>query len=300
MKIHIVGNGIAAFMLADKLKREDMDVCVFGRGPSQAPPQVLVHLFAGRSFRRSNLEVETFRDSVDYWRSSPYSIETTVNRESNSRLEKSLTHTENLPWGSPILTDGQFRYGPAFVIDSKSLLASFQNDIKYREVRVMPGNEELKACDQIVWATGFKNNLPFCVLNEGASIAINDIQPSKIRIGSGVHYSSNGKTSAIGGAFLDGQLDQPKSLLLERAKTLIPSAQKIRFESADIFLGKKSISRDRLPVIGTDPNGRFLFTAFGSRAFFWLPSSTKLAVDLLRGNKTESPFSPLRFSEQKS
>ncbi len=301
MKVKIVGNGIAAFMLAEKLERENVEVNVIGIGPPQSPPQVMVHLFAGRSFRRSKLELDAFKDAVEYWRKSPFSTETKVNRDTNTRLEKSLSKTEEYSWESPILKEGTFSYGPSFVIDAWGLMDHLQNQTNFQEKHIEnPDDEDLKNCDRVVWATGLKNNLPYCQLNTGVSIAIDEIQiESQIRIGQGVHHASSPKMSSIGGAFLNTDLASPKSLLLERANPLIRPENAEAFENGNLFQGKKSVSEDRLPVIGTDTNDDFLFTAFGARAFFWLPLASKLAYQLLTGTISDSSFSPRRFKKEK-
>lgn len=302
MKIKIVGNGIAALMLAEKLVAENFEVNVLGSGTPQAPRQVMVHLYAGRSFRRSELEIEAFKEAVVYWRSSSFATEVKVNRDINSRLKKSHSQTDNYPWKPPLLKNERFVYGPAFVVDAWGLMKSIREKVEYTNAYIDTKNDmKIGNCDNVVWATGVQNRLPYCTLNAGVSIVIDDEDiPSAIRIGKGVHHASDAKASSIGGAFLNENASTSKSLLLERTRELIPADKHDAFQNTDIFLGKKSVSEDRLPVIGLDETGGFLFTAFGARAFFWLPSSCKLAYELLTGLNFESPYSPLRFMKQKS
>lgn len=273
MKVKIVGNGIAALMLAEKLSEESIDVVVLGSGPSQAPPQVMVHLYAGRSFRRSKIEIDAFEESVRYWRGSPFSTETKVNRDTNPRLEKSVGETKEHPWEQPVLEERRFSYGPGFVVDANGLIDDIRRRVDYRDVYIDERNAHLlENCDQVIWATGFRSQLPYCSLNDGLSIAVPQQKTTGIVIGKGIHHASNSAMSSIGGAFLNSELQEPKHALLERAATILSQDELNVFIDGNIFVGKKSVSSDRFPVVGLDQNNEFVFTAFGARAFFLVAS----------------------------
>ncbi len=302
MKVSIVGHGIAGLMLGEELLSHGRQVVIYGKGCSQAPPQVIVHLHAGRSFRRSDLERLAFKKAVSYWRQSPFATEVKVKRDTNPRLEKSFTLTENDEWDSPLFDSKSYTYGPAFIVMADKLRQHLLGLLDFREFAVptpLSVEEEtlFEDSDQVVFAQGFKSRLSYCSLNKGVSIfkekRKSSANENRIRIGKGIHYATTAEGCSLGGAFLNS--DNPRERLFEKTQHLIEAQEWENFKKEEMFSGQKLVSQDRLPVVGFDSANTFYFTAFGARAFFWLPFSTQLAHKLLTKPTTQNAFSPLRF-----
>jgi hypothetical protein len=90
--VQVVGDGLAGTLLAARLRAQGVQVRLYGDGQSNTPPVALVHLFAGRSFARSGLELEAFRSAVEQWRAEPLASEHRVRRrlDPGGRLQRSL------------------------------------------------------------------------------------------------------------------------------------------------------------------------------------------------------------------
>lgn len=305
MKVAIVGHGAAGLMLGSYLASKGMDIVVIGKGETQEPPKAMVHLYAGRSFRRSELELEAFRYAVDYWKKNNAALETKVRRVTNDRLERSLEETIKYEWEPPTRFEKWFSYGPAFIVDTMKLKATCQKTIRYIEAKVEANADSdaskevkdiLEKSEIVIWATGAETKASFCENNGGVMIKLLKLHQSlEIKIGNGIHTATTSDTLTVGGAFLNGT-PNPREALLERAKLLLDEKELEALKKGTTFVGQKSVSLDRLPVVGFDEEGKFWFTAFGARAFFWLPFTCEITYRLLLKEIPSSPFSPTRWS----
>lgn len=268
-------------MLAARLRQEGVDAVVYGDVNTNSPPVAQVHLFAGRSFRRHPLEVEAFRTAVRHWRSEPLAAEHTVFRrtEPGGRLDKSLEASEVPSEFRPRReAPGSFRYSPGFAIASQALEQRLR-----REVPVRPGT-----CDErpAVFAPGLR--LPELFpqlrwdLSGGRVVQARGPVPEAIFMGEGVHVVPAGQGISVGGRHSSKNPDPRDEL------DCVERLTGVRYHEVSVWEGRRCApTRDRWPVLGWIDEARFVFGGFGSRALFWLPHLTNLAVHSLGARSNE-------------
>lgn len=302
MSISILGDGLAGLMLADRLTDQGHDVLVFGDGASQTPPVGLVHLFAGRTFRRSALEQAVFATAMEHWRASPRAREFKVHRQTpaGDRLERSLLHLD-LP--SPLtprpLKPGWMEYGPGFAVEAQRLEGDLRTRLgaKIRTGRFttddLPGPTRVLAvgCNAPDYLPEVRWDL-----SGGRVVRAAVATPSRtIVIGSGLHSvpAADDRTVVLGGrhSAVSGEMYGDE---LELAGGLTGQEH----HEVDEWRGQRcSPMLDHRPVVGWLEGETLAFFGFGSRALFWLPYCVERAVEALTGATGSLPpeFSPTRF-----
>ncbi len=304
MSIAILGDGLAGLMLAARLVDQGQDVQVFGDGGSQTPPVGLVHLFAGRTFRRSALEQTVFATATEYWRACSQAREFTVQRQTppGDRLERSLLHLDLPSHLTPRpLKAGWVEYGPGFAVEAQALEGDLRAQLgggaRIHTGRFalddLPGQIKVLAvgCE----ATRYLPDLSWD-LSGGRVLRASLTSPQEqILIGSGLHSVpvGDGYQVVLGGrhSAKNGELHGDE-ISLAQALTGQPH------QAGDEWKGRRcSPQSDHRPVLGWLEEGRFAFFGFGSRALFWLPYCVERAVEaLLEQGEGPEELSPQRFS----
>lgn len=269
--LHVLGDGLAGLMLARALP----EAVVHGDGASNTPPLALVHLYAGRSFRRHPLEVDAFKAAIDYWRSCSLAREFQVVRHfrQGDRLQRSAA--EAPCQFAPSQEGPQFCYGPAFTIETQRLEQKLRE-----ECRVLAGRvDDPRFYPLNVWAVGtaLKEMLPGPWDHSSGRLLRAQGRLESIVIGQGVHLAPRGNEMVIGGrsrpAVQGGHGDE-----LECAARLLGKAPRYLSE----WRGQRlACALDRWPLVGWWEPQVFVFGAFASRALFWLPYCVQLAVKAL-------------------
>lgn len=252
-------------MLASALNERGVPVTLYGDGCCNTPPLGLVHLFAGRSFRRRDLEVEAFEAAVRYWRARPEAAEFEVERsfEPGDRLDRSV---ESAPVGYRPLRvgPGRVRYGPAFSVESQRLAEELSGGLE-RE-----GGRLGSARGLTVWAGGLELGRRLAEIRWDYSHgALVRVRPGcgEVKIGVGVHLAPHPhlEETTIGGDLKAAGLLHPRP-----------------FEVLDQWEGRRlAPARDRWPAIGWLKPAEFVFGGFGSRGLFWLPWAVKVVTGVL-------------------
>ncbi|MCA9790494.1 MAG: NAD(P)-binding protein [Candidatus Eremiobacteraeota bacterium] len=251
--IEVVGGGMAGLMTAACLAQGGHPVLVYDHGQALAPPAGLVHLFAGRTFRRHPLEVKAFSAAVDYWRGCPQAVELVVVREPNPRLLASA--------GSPLPPDfaprrqgGHFTYSPAFVVDTPAWLAQLRGSLTVRA-------ESRQAGPGSVVATGpaLAGWLEVDWDQTSGSLWTFSSHLEHIYIGTGYHLAPQGSEVVAGGN-------------LEAARSRLGATPHRQWKGRRL-----TPRRDHWPVLGWHRD-RFLIGGLGSRGLFWMPYLAPLAA----------------------
>ena len=279
---HILGDGLAGLMLAQRLRAEGAETVVYGDGQTNTPPVGLVHLFAGRTFRRDALELLAFEKAVEFWRAEPLAVELPVRRKltQGDRLWRSLEGLE-LPgqFAPGHASDGWVEYRPGFAIASQLLEERLRQELDVkadsalRDVGTVPEPRILAAGHAM---PELMSEVAWDVLVGRTVEASPQVLPSQITIGLGVHVAPRpaGTTVVVGGR------SSPKGEAkdeLALARELL--GEPVRKES--IWTGTRCTpARDRRPVLGWTDQG-FAFCGFGSRALFWLPLCLDIATGAL-------------------
>lgn len=280
---HILGDGLAALMLASRLAQGGARPRVYGDGQTNTPPVGLVHLFAGRTFRRSALELEAFSRAARFWGEHRLAREYPVRRlvEPGDRLERSLA---NLSLPAAYLPrrreDGAWGYGPGFAVFSQQLETERRQELgeDYHAGRFQA--DALPAPRILAVGTGAPEALPGISwdLSQGRTVKSDSPQPPElIHIGKGIHaVPAGGNQVVIGGRFSPIAVRHDE-LELAQALTGLP------LSGETVWSGSRcAAAQDRRPVLGwLDDGESFIFTGFGSRALFWLPFCLDLAVAAL-------------------
>ena len=287
MTIHLVGDGLAGLLLARHLRELSHPVTVYGDGETNTPPAALVHLFAGRTFRRDEIELECFAEAVRTWRAEPLAQEYPVRRKlrSGERLERSLENAElPLQWRPRRLEDDWVEYSPGFSIASKALEERLRAELgeSYR-----PGRQDWRElADLKILAVGIDAAEDFPEepwdLSSGRTVQTQSEPGEHLIIGDGVHRAP----------FLSQQQEQTV-ILGGRSSPTSPRPQDeieiatrltgLRHAEISTWSGQRCAARDHRPVLGWLDPSTFLFLGFGSRALFWLPYCVKLAARALEG-----------------
>ncbi len=266
----IVGDGLAGLMLASRLN----GVEVWGENRSNTPPRALVHLFAGRTFRRDPVEIQAFRRAVEYWRAEPLAQEYPVERSITlgDRLDRSLEASSVPSEFQPRRVDsGRVRYGPGFSIAAQALRDRWLARVPYRRARyqddgrprvLATGTEIAQTLGQVEWDR-----------SEGECWTCPGESPASIVIGRGLHIAPGDREVVIGGR---PDLDTAAEL----SGTL--------YQKGEVWSGQRCANaKDRRPVLGWLDERTFLFCSFGSRGLFWLPYCADLAVEALQSGSEE-------------
>lgn len=292
---HILGDGLAGLLLALRLTAEGHQVMVYGDGQSATPPVALVHLFAGRTFRRSALELQAFECAIDFWRRESLAREMPVRRKvlPGDRLDRSSTdHQLPIAYAPRRTPEGRLEYGPGFAVAAQQLEA------RLREmVDVQPGQHALDSLPgPRILAVGARASELFPAqswdLTRGTvSLApTSQGQPNRIEIGPGVHVvpDPGGSGVALGG----GSSSQTVVDQLRYARELTG----VDYQPEQSWHGRRCApALDRRPLLGWVSAENFAFFGFGSRALFWLPFCLELAVRGLKGAPLPSELAVQRL-----
>lgn len=277
MTIQLVGDGLAGLFLARQLRELGHLVTVYGDGKTNTPPAALVHLFAGRSFRRDRLELECFAEAVRTWRAEPLAQEYPVRRKLRGadRLQRSLDQAElPSPWRPHRFDDDWVEYSPGFSVASKALEGRLRAELgesyrpHRRDWRELPG---LKVLAVGLDAAEVLPELPWD-LSRGRTVQAKSAPGEHLVIGDGVHRAP-----------IPGQ-HQPQTVILggRSSPNSAPPQDEIEIANrltgcghieVSTWLGQRCAARDHRPVLGWLDPSTFLFLGFGSRALFWLPLS---------------------------
>lgn len=265
----MAGDGLAGLMLTRALRERGVPAVLYGDGRANTPPVGLVHLYAGRTFRRAPVELDAFREATRFWRGVGPAREHLVTREfvPGDRLDRSLVHAP-AEFRPRQIAPGRVSYGPGFSIAAQEFAAGLKAELKVVNRRL----EQPRGTT--VWANGleFAGQLSQVRWDHSAGRLVTARpRPEEILIGNGVHLAPHPRDSTvvIGGSGVEE---------LERAGALAGSS----FAPIDVWTGERlAPALDRRPVLGWLRPGEFLFGGFGSRALFWLPLAVKLAVDAL-------------------
>lgn len=283
MLFSIVGDGLAGLMLALRLRSEGHQVAVYGDNQSNTPPVAMVHLFAGRTFRRSPLELAAFERAVLHWRQEPLAREMSVRRrvEPGGRLDRSAESHPIPDDYAPRRCEGDWmEYRPGFSVAARRLEQRLRSELEVR-----PG---LRALDSVpgprLLALGLRARDFFPGVGWDVSPGALELAPAPpgrpaiIEIGLGVHAvtSPEGDKIAYGGS--GGAFAGPDRK--QRLRELTGST----YQPGVVWEGTRCApARDRLPLLGWLDPENFAFVGFGSRALFWLPFCLDLAVAALDG-----------------
>lgn len=275
--IQIVGDGLAGTLLAHRLGNR---VELVGDGRSNTPPGALVHLFAGRSFRRTPLEVRAFQEAIRYWRCEPLAQETTVRRtfQAGDRLDRSLAHCavpeEFLPCR---VSPGVLEYGPAFSVSSMALRERLIRALGplYHQAHVDLG-QAFGGVRVLATGRAIQHSLTRVAwdLSSGECLTARaDSATEQVHIGAGLHIAPWEDGVVIGGA-----------ADLTKASELAGKS----YELEDRWKGDRCANAlDRWPVLGWLDSHTFVFASFGSRGLFWLPYCLKLAEQALETHSND-------------
>lgn len=276
--------------LAAELVRRGHEVRLTGTGASQAPEVAVVHLFAGRSFRRSRLELEAFEEAVAYWRGRPEAVELPAVRwgQPGDRLEKSASSLDLpearwagwRPLGEPAdpsepLAGTLWRYGPTFAVLTGLYLGRLGEELAW-----VPKESTVQADEIEVLALG-------CGLQERLGevgwdrssgslqrvVLERDLQAG-LYLGPGFHLAllSPGCVGWLGGGRGDGS--EQREAAGERLGFGVQKVTERRGE-------RLALALDRRPLLGWLSARTFVFGGFGGRGFFWLPYCVKAAAEAL-------------------
>lgn len=281
MPLKIIGDGLAGLLLARALKKSAIPFTLYGQRESNTPPIALVHLFAGRSFKRDVVEVQAFERAIHHWDQEDLAQKMTVKRhiKAGGRLARSLKNTVVPQSFKPQVVDESWvKYSPGYAIQTheleKRLRAELADDIRYeRLTSLKPGARHILAC-----GTGIDTFIDAPWQKPGGRVVMIAHQNlDAISIGHGAHLAPNGSWAAIGGRFTPtGEILGDE---LECAEKLVGETYKV----GRIWSGNRClIQDDRWPVIGWFNQKTFIFSGFGSRALFWLPYAVELAEDALK------------------
>lgn len=274
--LSIVGDGLAGLMLAKRLQDVGHPLVVYGDKTTNTPPVGLVHLFAGRTFRRSALELAAFERAVEFWRQEPLAQEFAVHRRvhPDDRLDRSARdHDVPAAYAPRRCQDGWLEYGPGFSIAAQPLQARLLQQLSDRDLhrhgRVTP--DSLPAPRVLALGMGAAQWLPAVKWDNshGRTVeATPPVSPQVIRIGDGLHIapvpgtdrvSLGGRTSPLAGPLND---ELPKALELTG----------LRHQKEMVWSGSRCApAADRRPVVGWLDEQNFAFFGFGSRASVLAP-----------------------------
>lgn len=290
-------------MLAHRLHARGESVEVFGDDRANTPPVALVHLFAGRTFRKSHLEVLAFQKAVEHWRTEPLAQEWPVRRhiKTNDRLDRSLEQSEVPEDYKPRRAGHELvEYSPGFSIATQDLRERLLGELGPRvhqqniDPTIVPGPRILalgaRAPEHIL-------NISWD-LSGGRTVEVECAETSqRIEIGHGLHIAPRPDVSAA---------NEPARLVLGGRSSAtgpgagdeVPAAAALTgltYEERESWQGKRCApAADRWPVLGHKDPETFLFCGFGSRALFWLPACLDLAVCALLDPSQEADI-PLSF-----
>lgn len=279
---HIVGDGLAGLMLALRLRAEGGRAVVYGDEQTNTPPVGMMHLFAGRTFRRDALELQAFKRAVRFWRGEPLAVELPVRRKitEGDRLWRSLEGHELPGQFAPVrASDGWVEYRPGFAIASQLLEKRLRQELDVkadcvrREATAVPEPRVLAAGHAM---PELMPEVAWDVLVGRTVEASPQLLPSRITIGLGVHVAPwPGRTTVVVGGRSSPKGEAKDELVL--AGELL--GEPVREES--IWTGTRCApARDRRPALGWTERG-FAFCGFGSRALFWLPLCLDIATGAL-------------------
>lgn len=309
IKVSVIGDGLAGLTIAQRLAQDGSLQAIYGNGQSNTPPVALLHLFAGRSFRRDSLEVQAFKQAVSFWGALPelgerFQIRRLV--QPQSRLAKSL---DQAPAGfiPSSLGLNWLEYGPGFSINTAKLEKNLRQTLKPYYCRQTINPDQVEGLK--ILATGAKASLLFPNLPWDASsgrlvIARTSLTTRNILIGLGLHLAPYPKTGdncqlehslVLGGRFsasgqeLGDELELANELLELAYATKLSPKEKVRLKSH--WSGERLSLIDHRPVIGPVDQKTIAFFGFGTRALFWIPYCLELTLAALKERSSPIPNS---------
>ncbi len=290
-RLTIVGDGLAGLMLGHRMQQQEgWKVTVLGDGNPQVPEVGIVHLFAGRSFRRQPLELQAFKVATEFWRASSFSCEFEVERlvEAGDRVDRSGLSCEVLqslpsnwqPRRVELENLGQvcWRYGPAFSVRAKEFLHHLREELGERYLRTRANLEECDGLKVLALGVDLAELLPDGPWDRsrGCLIAgqIESRELTQIRIAPGLHLAPGEGTrkAFLGGGLVTETFSCPS----------VESSLGLTFSEDSRWTGERlAYAGDRWPVLGWRDSETLIFGGFGSRALFWLPFCLNLATAAL-------------------
>ena len=289
MTFSVVGDGLAGLMLAHCLNSRGCQVTLYGDQQTNTPPRGLVHLFAGRSFRRSQVELAAFEEAVNFWREEPLAEEFPVYRHvvSGDRLDRSADGVGLPPEYAPHRRDdGWLEYAPGFAVASQELEARLRGQLQscWRHARLDQASLPSGACILAVGieAAAWWSDVGWD-LSLGSTVwASTPDSPEVIRIGMGLHIAPQKKEPLVclGGRSSPLESERHDEVMVAEKLTGIPHTELSRWQGR-----RCAPALDRRPALGYLQENRFAFVGFGSRALFWLPYCVKLATECLLDGK---------------
>lgn len=284
--ISVLGDGLAGLLLAHALQEAGWEAQVLGDGCPNTPPVALVHLFAGRTFRRSALEVRAFERAVEHWRAESLARELSVLRkvEPGDRLDRSA-RDHGLPQAyapRPSSKSGWWEYQPAFSVMAQALACRLSSQLKIHMRRV-DRPHDLPSPRVLALGVKAAQSFPGTAWDRSAGRTVEAVPlaplPPAILIGSGMHLAPvlDGPSVVLGGRF--SALEGARGDELETALELTGVAHEERF----VWSGERlALAADRRPLLGWLDDETFVFLGFGSRGLFWLPYCVELATQALQ------------------
>ena len=255
MTISIVGAGFAGLSLAEAMHHRGEEFTVFGRTETNTPPNAIVHLFAGRSFARSQLEVLAFERAIDFWTDHPFATRTDVLRHvpDGSRLQSSKERTNVPDAYRPRGIEREWvEYRPAFVIDAWDYLKSIRSELGDR---VVP-----KYLNRDKFPTG----------------------KTVLALGYEIANFIDAEWSQTGRQLVAATCEEPID------RIVIGEVTGINPHIVSSWSGMRcALDGDRLPVIGWRGD-EFVFAGFGSRGFFWMPYCVDVALEAISSRSNDA------------
>lgn len=244
---------MAGLMTAWWLNQRGHTVVVYDDGRALAPPAGLVHLFAGRTFRRHPLELAAFEGAIGYWRSRPEAREFSVRRRAGPRLLASAHAPLPAAW-APRQEGDDFHYSPAFVVDTAAWLDQLRSRLTVRSQSRRPEAG-------VVLASGpaLASWLPLDWDQTTGSLWTLSGQLDQVEIGPGYHLAPQGREVIAGGN-------------LEAACLRLGTTPHGEWSGRRL-----TPRRDHWPVLGWHRH-HFLIGGLGSRGLFWMPFLAPLAA----------------------
>jgi hypothetical protein len=297
--LHILGDGLAGTLLADRLGQREVEFFHYGDGQVNTPPVAFVHLFQGRTFHRDPIEVTAFRKAIGFWRAERLAREWSVLRtvQKGDRLDRSAS-SETIPaeFRPRLFRTGEtvrYRYEPGFTVAAGDLVARCRR----HSTTPLRSRVEPKRLDgSVVHASGLSiaDLLPQVRWDTNPGRTVHAIcsdspglVPEHLTIDQGCHLGGNpaGSGFTVGGRV--SSKGEAKNDEAEIASALLSREVSI---SSQWWGRRIANALDRWPLVGWLNERDFLFSGFGGRALFWLPYCIDLATEaLVSGSNREIP-----------
>jgi hypothetical protein len=293
----VLGGGLAGSSLHHRLTREGIPASFCSQGETNTPPVGFVHLFQGRTFHRTAVEVEAFLKAVEFWRRDPLAREWTVRRsvKEGDRLHRSA-HTESVPepFRPREVEPYLYQYGPGFTVASVEYVRRMQAETG------LPQPALNHPSGVTIHATGLSvqellPDLPWDVnpgrTVEGSCPLAPEVRPTHLTLHQGLHMGGNPHNThfTLGGRV--NSRGEAKDDEAQLASSILGREVELNSE----WWGKRVANAlDRWPLIGWLTPSDFVFAGFGGRALFWLPYCVEVASEAIMARTNSNIPAPLR------